>query len=453
MTWGDDRRRVLRRNARRDQPRRRLRRRAQPPAPRRSAASARPPLDDADAPGAARRGAAGAARSARRSTARACSRSTCRRRCSSSSAAATRASSRRSARPAPTISCTPSAAPPGSRFDPERDDAAVAARAHASRRSTPSRSASARTSSATAARATSSRDPSPRVVLIEGVGLVSVGRTLKAARLARDLYQRAIAVMRGASALGGFVSLDDEESFAIEYWPLELYKLSLAPPPREFQGVVALITGGAGGIGSAAAHAFVDRGRLRRRRRHRQRGSRRASPPRSASAAIAVDADVTDEASVVAAYRAAALAFGGVDVVISNAGIASSAPITETTRRDVGPQPRHPRPRLLPRRPRGRPDADRSGDRRQHHLRRLEERARAEQGRGGVLGREGGRAASRPLPRRGARRARDPRQHGQPRRGARGLADLGLALARGARARLRHRARRARGATTATARR
>jgi rhamnose utilization protein RhaD (predicted bifunctional aldolase and dehydrogenase) len=94
-------------------------------------------------------------------------------------------------------------------------------------------------------------DPSPRVILIQGVGLVSVGRTLKAARIARDLYHRAISVMRAASALGGFVSLDDAESFAIEYWPLELYKLSLAPPPGEFQGMIALITG-ARGIGSAA---------------------------------------------------------------------------------------------------------------------------------------------------------------------------------------------------------
>src|SRR5947209_16875517 len=67
-----------------------------------------------------------------------------------------------------------------------------------------------------------------------------VGRTVRAARLARDLYHRAIAVMRVASSLGGFVSLDEEESFAIEYWPLELYKLSLAPPPRELQGAVAL---------------------------------------------------------------------------------------------------------------------------------------------------------------------------------------------------------------------
>jgi rhamnose utilization protein RhaD (predicted bifunctional aldolase and dehydrogenase)/NAD(P)-dependent dehydrogenase (short-subunit alcohol dehydrogenase family) len=152
-------------------------------------------------------------------------------------------------------------------------------------------------------------DPSPRVVLIEGVGLVSAGRTLKAARLSRDLYHRAIAVMRGAAALGGFVSLSDEESFAIEYWPLELYKLSLAPPPREFQGVVALITGGAGGIGSAAAHAFAAEG------------------------GCVVVADIDGEGAVkdAAAIGDAAVAFGGVDVVISNAGIASSAPITETT--------------------------------------------------------------------------------------------------------------------------
>src|SRR5439155_15142894 len=93
------------------------------------------------------------------------------------------------------------------------------------------------------------RDPSPRVVVIQGVGVVGVGRTLKAAQLARDLYRRAIEVMRAASALGGFVSLDDEESFAVEYWPLELYKLTLAPPPRELQGAIALITGAAGGIG------------------------------------------------------------------------------------------------------------------------------------------------------------------------------------------------------------
>ncbi|MGD0714366.1 MAG: bifunctional aldolase/short-chain dehydrogenase [Gaiellaceae bacterium] len=173
-------------------------------------------------------------------------------------------------------------------------------------------------------------DPSPRIVLIEGVGLVSVGRTLTAARLARDLYLRAIEVMRGASALGGFVSLSDEESFAVEYWPLELYKLTLAPPARELQGMVALITGAAGGIGSAIARAIAGEG-----------GCIVASDIAAERAgalaaelgevARAVETDVSSEASVIAAFRAAVLVYGGVDVVVSNAGIASSAPIEETT--------------------------------------------------------------------------------------------------------------------------
>jgi rhamnulose-1-phosphate aldolase/alcohol dehydrogenase len=173
-------------------------------------------------------------------------------------------------------------------------------------------------------------DPSPRVVAIEGVGIVTVGRTLKAARLSRDLYQRAIAVMRGASALGGFVSLNDEESFAIEYWPLELYKLSLAPPPREFQGVVALITGAAGGIGSATAHAFAAEGGCVVVTDIDGEGAA-ADAAAIGDAAVAVRADVTDEASIVAAFRDAVLAFGGVDIVVSNAGIASSAAIVDTS--------------------------------------------------------------------------------------------------------------------------
>ena len=173
-------------------------------------------------------------------------------------------------------------------------------------------------------------DPSPRVILIEGVGLVSAGRTLKAAKLARDLYLRAIAVMRGASGLGGFVSLDDEESYAIEYWPLELYKLSLAPAPREFQGAVVLITGGAGGIGSAAARAFAAEGACVVLTDLDGDGAGEVAAELG-EGAVAVVADVTDESSIVNAYREAALAFGGVDVVVSNAGIASSAPILETS--------------------------------------------------------------------------------------------------------------------------
>jgi rhamnulose-1-phosphate aldolase/alcohol dehydrogenase len=173
-------------------------------------------------------------------------------------------------------------------------------------------------------------DPSPRVVLIEGVGLVSVGRTLKAARLARDLYLRAIEVMRGASALGGFVSLTDEESFAVEYWPLELYKLSLAPPPRELRGMVALITGAAGGIGSATARAIVgEDGCVVVADILADRAAEVAGE--LGEVARSVETDVRSEESVIAAFREAVLAYGGVDIVVSNAGIASSAPIEETT--------------------------------------------------------------------------------------------------------------------------
>ena len=174
------------------------------------------------------------------------------------------------------------------------------------------------------------RDPSPRVVAIQGVGLVSVGRTLKAAQLARDLYHRAINVMRSASALGGFVSLDDEESFSVEYWPLELYKLTLAPPPRELQGAIALITGAAGGIGGAVARALAAEGACVVATDLDAEGAGEVAGALR-DGAIAARADVLDEVSIVEAYRSAVLAFGGVDIVVSNAGIASSAPLAETT--------------------------------------------------------------------------------------------------------------------------
>ena len=173
-------------------------------------------------------------------------------------------------------------------------------------------------------------DPSPRVILIQGVGLISVGRTLKAARLARDLYHRAINVMRSASALGAFVSLDDEESFAIEYWPLELYKLTLTPAPREFQGTIALVTGAAGGIGSAVTRALAAEGACVVATDLDAEGAA-AVAAELGDVALAARADVLEEASIVDAYRAAVLAFGGVDVVVSNAGIASSAPLEETS--------------------------------------------------------------------------------------------------------------------------
>ncbi|HWC26867.1 MAG TPA: bifunctional aldolase/short-chain dehydrogenase [Solirubrobacteraceae bacterium] len=176
-------------------------------------------------------------------------------------------------------------------------------------------------------------DPDARVVLIQHVGLVGIGTTPKACRLSRDLYHRAIEVMAGAHALGGFTSLSAQESFAVEYWPLELYKLTQAPPPGELQGKVALVTGAAGGIGRAIVRSLAGAGAcvvgfdL-------DAGGARDAVAALGEAGAAHGGDVTSEDAVARAFDTAVLAFGGVDILISNAGVASSAPIEETTLRE-----------------------------------------------------------------------------------------------------------------------
>jgi len=180
------------------------------------------------------------------------------------------------------------------------------------------------------------RDPAgPRVVLLPGIGIVTAGRDAAGARNASDLYHRAIAVQNAADGAGGFGSLTEAEAFAIEYWPLERYKLAQAPPRRELSGRVALITGGASGIGRATARRLAEAGAHVVVADLNGAGAESvADEIRSAYGqhrALAVEADVTSEDSVAEMTRSVVLGYGGLDVLVCSAGIASSAPVTETT--------------------------------------------------------------------------------------------------------------------------
>ena len=180
---------------------------------------------------------------------------------------------------------------------------------------------------------TTMMDPDARIVLVQHLGLVGVAPTLAGASLSRDLYHRAMEVMAGAHALDRFVSLTAAESFEIEYWPLELYKLSLAPPPGELQGRVALVTGAAGGIGRAVVAALAALGAAVVAFDLDGEGASSAIAELGGRG-LAVAGNVTSEFDVAEAFRGAVEQFGGVDIVISNAGIASSAAIEETTLAD-----------------------------------------------------------------------------------------------------------------------
>ena len=182
------------------------------------------------------------------------------------------------------------------------------------------------------------RDPMPRVTLIPGVGMINAGADAKNADVSRQLYHRAIAVMDGSLALSEFVSLSAEEAYNIEYWPLELYKLSLKPPPAEMDGKVALVTGGASGIGRAIARRLAEDGAHVAILDINTEGAQQVADELVAkyghNRAIAVHCNVTSEDAVIDAYRRAVLTYGGVDVVVNNAGIAFAAPIEETTMAD-----------------------------------------------------------------------------------------------------------------------
>jgi len=175
----------------------------------------------------------------------------------------------------------------------------------------------------------------PRVVLVPGVGVVTSGLDAAKARTSRDLYRRAIAVEDAADAVGGFGSLTESEAFAIEYWPLERYKLAQAPPRGELAGRIALVTGGASGIGRASARLLAERGAHVVVADINEDGARDVAGELVAvhgpRRAVAVAADVTDESSVRRSVEETVLAYGGLDILVASAGLATSAPVTETS--------------------------------------------------------------------------------------------------------------------------
>ncbi|TFW30174.1 bifunctional rhamnulose-1-phosphate aldolase/short-chain dehydrogenase [Duganella callida] len=179
------------------------------------------------------------------------------------------------------------------------------------------------------------RDANPVIYLIPGVGMLSFAKDKATARIAGEFYVNAINVMRGANGVDTYVGLPEQEAFDIEYWLLEEAKLQRMPKPKSLAGRIALVTGGAGGIGQAVAKQLLQEGAcvlltdIDAEALAEAKGAL-AKVAGKDSIASAV-ANITSEEAVEEILTASALQFGGVDLLISNAGIASSAPLEDTT--------------------------------------------------------------------------------------------------------------------------
>ncbi|GGQ54356.1 short-chain dehydrogenase [Streptomyces althioticus] len=179
------------------------------------------------------------------------------------------------------------------------------------------------------------RGADPAVVLVPGVGMFSFGKDKQTARVAGEFYLNAINVMRGAEAVSTYAPIEESEKFRIEYWALEEAKLRRMPPPKPLATRVALVTGAGSGIGKAIARRLAAEGAcVVVADLNGENAARVAEELGGPDKAVAVTVDVTDEEQIAAAFKAAVLAFGGVDLVVNNAGISISKPLLETSAKD-----------------------------------------------------------------------------------------------------------------------
>jgi len=179
------------------------------------------------------------------------------------------------------------------------------------------------------------RDPNAVVYLVPGVGMLTFAKDKATARISGEFYVNAINVMRGASTVSEYQGLPEQEAFDIEYWLLEEAKLQRMPKPKSLAGKIALVTGGAGGIGKATAIRLLREGACVVLADIDQAALDNATGELSGvfgkDVVRPVNINVTSEEQVIAGFAHAVVEFGGLDILVSNAGLASSAPVEDTT--------------------------------------------------------------------------------------------------------------------------